>query len=165
MNSKSYVALMVGIASAIALGGGAGARAAAQDAHQHAQGTAAHALRLNAGQRWATDEPLRQGMTRIRDALEPELSAAHSGKLSAAQYAALGKEIEGQIAYIVQNCKLEPQADQVLHVVLAELTEGNDALLGRAKSVKRSAGVVKLVRTLENYGKYFDHPGWRVPKV
>lgn len=163
MKAKTLVALIVGVAAA--LGVGADARAAAQAAHQHEESVAAHALRLNAGQKWATDEPLRQGMTRIRDALEPRLGAAQSGRLSAAQYAALGKEIEGQIAYIVQNCKLEPQADQVLHVILAELTQGNDALLGKSKSVKRSAGVAQVVRSLENYGKYFDHPGWREPKV
>jgi hypothetical protein len=142
-----------------------GAHAATPATHQHEQGVRVHGLKLNAGQKWATDEPLRQGMSRIKDALEPRLPAVHGGKLSAAQYDALGKEIDAQLAYVVQNCKLEPQADAVLHVILADLIAGNDALQGKNKKLKRSAGVVKVVQSLENYGKYFDHPGWRAPKA
>ncbi|GMV00375.1 MAG: hypothetical protein KJZ98_09620 [Burkholderiaceae bacterium] len=65
----------------------------------------------------------------------------------------------------MQNCKLDPKADEVLHVILAELIEGNEILQGRKAKQKRSTGVVKVVRTLEQYGQYFDHPGWKAPQA
>ena len=110
-------------------------------------------------------DPLRQGMTKTRDAVDAKLPAVHGGKMSAAQYDALGSRIDTQIAYIVQNCKLDPKADAALHVILAGLSEGNEILQGKQAKQKRSEGVVKVVHALEQYGSYFDHPGWRAPQA
>ncbi len=101
--------------AAAVLTAGALAGTAAWAAAEHSHGHDAHALELNAGKKWATDDPLRQGMTKIRDAVDAKLPAVHRGKMSTAQYAALGGEIDAQIAHIVQNCKLDPKADEVLH--------------------------------------------------
>jgi len=151
--------------AAAVLTAGALAGTAAWAAAEHSHGHDAHALELNAGKKWATDDPLRQGMTKIRDAVDAKLPAVHRGKMSTAQYAALGGEIDAQIAHIVQNCKLDPKADEVLHVILADLMEGNEILQGKKAKQKRSAGVVKIVHSLEQYGNYFDHPGWKAPQV
>lgn len=93
MNPKTLGAVVVSILTAAAISFGAGVRAAAPATHQHEQSATAHTLKLNADQKWATDGPLRQGMTRIRDAVEPGVPAAHGGKLTTAQYDALGTDV------------------------------------------------------------------------
>jgi len=162
MKPRTLAAAAANLLTATALAFGAGAYAASQHAHEHQHG--APALKLNAGKKWAGDEPLRQSMTSIRDAVDAKLPAVHRGKLSAAQYDALGEEIDAQIARIVQNCKLEPEADEVLHGILATMIEGNETLQGKNAKAKRSAGVVQVVHSLEQYGRYFEHPGWKAPK-
>lgn len=149
--------------AALALGAFTVSASTAWAAGEHAHGQESHALELNAGKKWATDDPLRQGMTRLRNAVAAKLPAVHSGKMSSAQYDALGGQIDTQIAYIVQNCKLDPKADATLHVILAGLTEGTEILRGKKPAHKRSEGVLKVVHSLEQYGGHFDHPGWTLP--
>ncbi len=59
--------------------------------HDH-HTAAPHKLTLNQGQKWATDAPLRTGMSRIRGLVEPQLDAAHAGKLTPAQYRELDRQ-------------------------------------------------------------------------
>lgn len=149
---------------AIAFAFGVAAHAAAQEPHKYASGAATHALKLNAGHKWETDAPLRQGMIKIRAAVEPRLEAVHAGTLTTREYQALGAEVQGQLADIVRNCKLDAQADEVLHVILADVTEGADALQGHAMQLTPRAGALKILAALDTYGHYFDHPGWLVLK-
>jgi hypothetical protein len=140
---------------------------AAAHAHEdsHAHASDAHALKLDNGRKWASDEALRSSMSRIGSAVDSMLSAVHSGKTSAAQFDALGREIDTQVANIVQNCKLEPAADEVLHAILATMMEGNETLQGNKAQAQRSAGVVQVVKALEHYGEHFEHPGFAAPKA
>lgn len=117
-------------------------------------------LTLNDGKKWATDNSLRQGMERIRDALSAELPAIHSGKATAEQYQALAQKVNDQLAFMVKNCKLEPKADAVLHLILADIITGADILQAR-QGGEAHQGAVKIVHALENYAGYFDHPGWQ----
>jgi len=162
--TRKFLATLVAGAFAVAAGGLSSAAHAA-GGHDHDPHGAAHALKLNAGKKWATDEALREGMTKIRDAVDADLSAIHRGKLSSAQYDALGARIETQVGYIVSHCKLDPQADERLHVILADLGAGNEVLRGQKPGVRRSAGVVKVVQALDRYAEYFEHPGWKAPKA
>ncbi|MCB1762674.1 MAG: hypothetical protein KDI43_16320 [Gammaproteobacteria bacterium] len=141
----------------------AGIPAFAADAHQHAAGEPTK-LTLDHGKKWATDEVLRKGMTEIRNAVAADEEAIHTGKMSAARYDALAKKIDGQLADVVQNCKLPPEADAQLHLVLAEMIQGQEAIKGQDKKPDRRAGVVKVIDALDAYNKHFDHPGWRGPK-
>ncbi len=133
--------------------------AAGHDHHEH--NAAPHKIELNAGKKWSTDEPLRKGMSTIRDEVAAALPQAHAGKLTPAQYEQLGQDINTQIAYVVQNCKLDPKADAQLHGIIAELTQGVDALEGRQPDKDRALGVVKAAQAVNTYGKYFDHAGWK----
>lgn len=63
-------------------------------------------------------------MGKIRSVIETNLDAVHGGKLAAAQYKAIAADINGQIAYIVQNCKLDKDADEVLHRSIGQISEG-----------------------------------------
>jgi hypothetical protein len=61
---------------------------------------------------------------------------------------------------MVNNCKLEPKADAQLHLIIAEILEGVEAMEGKVKNLKRQDGAVKVIGALENYGTYFDDPSW-----
>lgn len=130
--------------------------------HDHAHGAAAPArLALDQGRKWPTDEPLRAGMTHIRAAVEKELPAVHGGRETPAQYRAMVAEIEKEVGGVVQNCRLEPRADAMLHLVLADMLAGVEAMKGKQRTVSRQKGVVRVVQALEDYGRYFDHPDWK----
>ena len=134
----------------------AAARAEVQQ-HDHGHGTAPQ-LTLDHGKRWATDAPLREGMTRIRAVVEPRLEQVHAGGIDRATYSQMAGAIEAQLAYIVGNCKLEPEADAVLHVIIGGVGEGVDAMKSGAHAAQ---GAQQIVAALDNYGRYFEHPGWK----
>jgi hypothetical protein len=134
---------------------------AKDDAHHHHDGGTSAGLSLNNGAKWKTDAPLRQGMKNIRNVLEPQLPAIHNNKLKPAQYQALARAINDELSAIVMSCKLDKDADAMLHLVLADITEGVDALAGKNKQVGRHDGAVKVYKGLENYKTYFDHPNWQ----
>jgi hypothetical protein len=139
----------------------AGPALAAEDAHSHAQHAGEVKLTLNHGKKWQTDAPLRQGMNNIRTALASDLKLIHTDKASADQYAALAGKVNGEVASIVQNCKLPPEADAQLHLVVAELLAGADAMQGKDKEATPRAGAERVAKALNQYGQFFEHPGWR----
>lgn len=137
----------VAIALALAFGGPA---AYGQAAHEHGHGASEAKLVLNQGKKWPTDAALRQGMENIRTALGAGM-----------KYQALAGKVNAEVAGIVQNCKLEPEADAQLHLVIAELMAGAEAMEGRVKGETRRAGAEKVARALNAYGEHFDHAGWK----
>ena len=137
---------------------------AAADAHDHGASNP-QKLELNAGKKWGTDDALRQGMSAIHASVSQTLPAAHSGKAKVADYDAFGKGITAQVTYIVENCKLEPAADEQLHIIVAELMNGAEAAEGKEGEKNRASGVVKVAQAANAYGKHFDHNGWKAIKV
>ncbi len=134
-------------------------RAEEKDAHEH-HGTAAVGLTLDDGKKWKTDEALREGMTKIKDALSPSLKLIHENKLGKQQYTELSDEIGVAVQSIFKNCKLEPKADAVLHVVLAKILKGSSEMKAGSTVKLRRTGAVEVLGALEQYAKYFDHPSW-----
>ena len=146
---------------AVAIAGGSAGLAYAQaQTHAH-EGPDAVKLQLDAGRKWVTDEPLRAGMTRIRGLVAPRIDAAHAGKLSPAQYAALAGSIENEVAGIVTNCKLEPKADAMLHVLIMEIGTGTDAMAGKTPGMAPAQGLVHVASAVNDYGRHFEHPGFQ----
>jgi hypothetical protein len=131
--------------------------ATAAEGHVHGVHTAAAPA---AGQRWSTDDALRQAMERIRAALEPALGRAHAGDATPDEYRAVAAQVETQVAFMIENCKLPPDADAALHVTIGQMLEGADAMKGGANAKPRQ-GAIKLAAALDRYGREFDHPGWR----
>lgn len=127
--------------------------------HSHDSGAPA-ALSLNNGMKWSTDESLRQGMVRIRDALALDMPAVRAGSISAVQLGALGDKVNAAIGSIFQNCKLEPQADAMLHLILAEIMAGADVLAKATSPEAGNEGARRVAKALDNYQTYFEHPGW-----
>lgn len=118
--------------------------------HDHDHGGDAPAqLSLNNGKKWPTDGPLRAGMGRIRDAAGREAQLAPTE---------LARRIDGEIAALVQNCKLDKETDAMLHLVLADLIAGAEIL--RERPLARREAMARITRGLQGYGTYFEHPGW-----
>lgn len=128
----------------------------AHDAHSHHD---AMTLSLDHGKPWQTDAPLRAGMEALRAAFAEKLHAIHADWMSAADYRALGEKTHQEVETIVAQCKLAPEADAMLHLIIAELLSGADIMTGRVEGAPRE-GAHKAVMALDNYGRYFDHPGW-----
>ena len=126
------------------------APAIAQD-HHHPATTATQAV---SAQRWDTDAPLRAGMAQIREAVDAlgHYELGHMGQESAV---ALATRIQQQIAYVVANCKLEPQADADLHVIIAELAASAQAL--KANPAGTSA-IPPMRHALQRYSVQFNDP-------
>lgn len=154
--------LMAG-ALALAFAGTVSAAPARQDAaheHQHEPTAGAATLHLNAGKKWETDAPLRQAMGNIRQAMAASLPGIHENRLSAKGYGQLARKLEGEVSSIVAHCKLEPQADRQLHLILSQLLEGTQGMASRTDSAKRQAGAVRVIGALEKYATYFDDGGF-----
>lgn len=136
----------------------------AADAHDHHHEAAAPAqLQLDQGRKWPTDAPLRKAMTALRAEFAGKLHAIHNGSLTKEDYVGLGKSIEGQIGAIVSQCRLEPKADTMLHIVIGDLGNAADVMQGKAAGDPAEAAH-HAVMALNNYGQYFAHPGWRALK-
>lgn len=157
--TRHWIRPTLGFVAAAALGLPALAQTAAP-AHDHAAASPPQ-LALNQGRKWATDEPLRTGMSRIRGLVEPQLGAAHAGKLTPAQYRELATRVEAEVGGIVAHCKLEPQADAMLHRVIADIGAGNDAMAGKDARTRPALGLVKVAQAVNRYGSHFDHPGFK----
>lgn len=150
------------VAATLALSGGT--VLAADHAHEH-EGRGAIRPTLDHGRKWASDASLRQGMESIKAALQPQLDAIHNDTLKAAQYQTLAQQTNEQISFMVANCKLPPQADAQLHLVLADILAAADTMAGKDKEPSRREGALRLQRALETYGEFFDHPGWEAPQA
>ena len=160
MKTPNWTLLTTAVAAA-AMVAALSAPALAQTAtHDHSAATP-HKLTLNQGRKWATDEPLRSGMDRIQGLVEPQLGAAQAGKLTPAQYRKLATQIEAELGGIVTNCKLEPDADAMLHLVIADLGAGTDAMAGKVAKSRPVLGLVKVAQAVNQYGSHFDHPGFK----
>ena len=153
-HSQRVIALLAALSLSAAL------PVAAADMHDHQHEATPAKLQLNQGRKWATDAPLRQAMAAMRADLAGKLHAIHKGSLAKADYAALGKSIEGQVGTIVSQCKLEPKADAMLHIVIADLVGAADVMQGKAAGQPAEAAH-RAALALNNYGKYFAHPGWQ----
>lgn len=147
----------------LSLGLSAGSLSAAtpaHDSHGHHHGSPA-TLQLDNGNKWQTDAQLRQSMANIRQSVDSSLHAIHEGKLSNAGYGKLARAVEKEVAAIVRNCKLAPEADAQLHLIVAELLEGAEQMSGKLRKAKRIDGAVKVIGALEKYADYFADPDFK----
>ena len=133
----------------------------AADPHQHGHGAAPMKLQLDHGKKWKTDEALRRGMSSIREAVHGAPAPLHKGTAKPEAYAEIGNRVEADVGRIVKECKLPPEADAQLHVVVAELIAGADAMKSAKDGKAGRAGLVKVDGALKSYATYFDHPGWK----
>ena len=123
-------------------------------AHEHARDAVSVAVTTPV-QRWKSDAPLREGMGRIRDAVNALQHYEH-GHIGPQQAVQLAAGIERDVAFIVAHCKLEPRADAALHPILAALMGGAQAL--KANPTDRTA-IPSMRSALQDYARQFEDPG------
>jgi hypothetical protein len=128
------------------------------DQHKHThENHTADILSLDHGNKWQTDAPLRKGMENINEEVMQSVAAYHNGSLTKADAEKLSKNINEQVTYIVENCKLEPKADAVLHILIGDLLTATGHLASEPLS---DQGLPAIVNTLHTYPVYFEHQGW-----
>lgn len=135
--------------------------AAAATHHHEGNAGGAARLELNAGKKWASDAHLRQAMSAINEAMARALPQIHADRFAPADYQALAATVGDKVAYAVANCRLEPKADAMLHLILADLVAGAETM-GSGKDKPRHDGAVQVLGALKAYGRHFRHPGWQV---
>lgn len=152
---KKTIAIAALLATGILLAP-AGASLAANSGHDHGAGQVQ--LRLNDGKKWPTDEPLRHGMAEISTLMAKALPDIHHGRYESAQYGKLAGGLSEWVDYMTANCKLEPEVDAQLHVILEQIIDGAARMESGAKPM---VGAAKVLGAMNLYGRHFDHPGWQ----
>ena len=132
----------------------------AETGHEHHHGHSENAdtgLVLNNGKKWKTDAPLRLGMQKINDVVMSAANAYHHDTLTQEEANKVSQEIKKQISYLIKNCKLVPEADATLHVLIGDF-------LGAAEKIQTdplsSEGMPEAVQALIAYPTYFEHDRW-----
>mgnify|MGYP001052837618 CR=1 FL=1 len=132
--------------------------------HHHDHGSASpQQLQLNAGKKWATDAQLRQAMNDINQAMAKALPLIHKNQFGDQAYQALATTVSQKVAFAVEHCKLEPKADAMLHLVIADLMAGAETMEGKTAN-PRHDGAVRVLEALKAYGQYFQHSGWKAAR-
>lgn len=164
-NIKQITLLLFSALSMAVAGTSIAATSTAATGHPHEHGAAPATLQLDAGKKWETDGALRQAMGNIRQTMAAALHDIHENRLSKKGYATLAQKVDKEVGDIVANCKLAPQADAQLHLIVAELLEGAGQMAGKAGAAKRQNsgqnGAVKVIGALEKYAAYFDDAGFK----
>lgn len=139
------------------------ALAGGQHEHGHAQPGTDQPLKieLNGGVKWSTDPSLQKGMAAIREATAATIASVDAGKATDATFTDTAQRIDRELAYIVNNCKLEPAADAQLHVLISRMMAFSEVMAGKAPGKPRMAGLHRMMEALNAYGTHFAHPGWR----
>ncbi len=115
------------------------------------------ALTLNEGRKWPTDAPLRQGMREIRTLVQSPTAATASASIEPAVAQRVADGVDAQVAFLIQNCKLEPKADAALHVLITDMLNGAQAL---RQPTPTAQGLMQIRDALAQYPQYFDDPQW-----
>lgn len=151
---------LAALAAALVLASSTAALASA-DEHNHEHGKIGTKLVLDQGRKWQTDAVARSGMAAIRSVLAADLKAIHDGKQTDAQYQTLAANVNGEVANMVKNCRLDPKADAQFHVVIAEIMAAAEIMEGKQAGAPRRRGAEQVARALNAYGRHFAHPGWK----
>ena len=123
----------------------------AQDHDHHAAPAVAQEA---PAQRFATDAMLRAGMHGIRAAVEG-LGHYEMGHLRPEQAATLAAQVQAHVRDIVANCKLPPEADAALHVIIVPLMTNAAALEADPKELE---AIAPMRAALADYVRRFDDP-------
>lgn len=132
---------------------------AAQHAHEHGTHGSAEQAPIPA-QRWATDAPLREGMSRVHAALKV-LHHYPMGHVSKAMAVDQVQQIKDAGAYMFANCKLPEKPDEALHGILVPLLAAAQKLGADPADM---AQVEAMHAAVADYPRYFDDPNWAEAK-
>jgi hypothetical protein len=155
-----FLPILVLMAAGTQLAGCSGASepAGAQEAHdaQHAHDShdshEAAATAPPGGALWPTDEGLRTGMSRIDAAVDRALAVTQP--LTREQAEELARAVEQNVSYIIENCRLPPEPDAALHVLIGRMMAAAGQLRNEATT---GSALTALRGVLQVYRSTFDH--------
>lgn len=107
-----------------------------------------------------TDEALRSAMNTLRDTIDGRLQVDKGQGMAEDDYAALAPEIERQLAVIVDGRDFEGRAGRHLQWVLGDIADGVTLMRSAPRAPGKRMGLLRVVETLNFYGREYDHPGW-----
>ena len=127
--------------------------AMAQHEHEHAATLSAPS---EIAERFATDAPLREGMSRIHKALDAlrHYEMGHMPESIAKQQV---DDIGSAIDYLFANCKLDAEADSALHAMLVPLLDGVQAFKTNPAD---TSSVAAMCQAVADYPRRFVDPDW-----
>ena len=129
----------------------------AHAAHSPAHTTPTTAAATTPAQRWASDAALREGMRKIRMAMQG-LEHYEHGHMGIPQATATVALIDEAVADIFAHCKLAPDADVALHGLLATFLAGAEAV--RTSPQVPTDEFTRMRAALAQYPQLFDDPEW-----
>lgn len=110
--------------------------------------------------RWQSDEPLREGMRRVRAATQA-LSNGEHGHLGTDQVAAVAQELEAAVHAMFAQCKLDPAPDAALHPLLARVLQASALLAGGEFD---AGALAELEAVLARYPQLFADADWNAAR-
>lgn len=121
--------------------------------HQHGHHEMT-SLSLNDGKKWQTDHVLREAMQSINNEANKIASSFHHNELKKSEAEKMAVHVKDKVAFMIANCKLDPKADAVLHVLIGDLLAAADKLANDSQSHE---GLPEIIKALQHYYDYFDH--------
>ncbi|HHW64256.1 MAG TPA: hypothetical protein GX403_09995 [Rhodocyclaceae bacterium] len=106
------------------------------------------------------DEALRTGMTTLREMVAVRLQDDAAQAMTEADYVALAGEIERQVGSIVAGRDFHNPAGRHLQWLLGDITDGAGLMRSSPRIPGKRMGLLRVVETLNFYGREYDHPGW-----
>lgn len=128
-----------------------------QDAHTHHPAPAQAAASDAPTPHWPADASLREGMRKIRVALQG-LEHYEHGHMGIPQASATVALIYEAVEAMFADCKLEPDADVALHGLLATFLAGAEAV--RTSPQVPTLEITRMREALARYPQLFDDPQW-----
>jgi hypothetical protein len=119
----------------------------AHDAHDAHGTVGSAAVARPDGERWPADEHLRLAMSRIESAVQQ--AVAEGQPLSRESATELAGTVEENVAFLVKNCRLPPEPDAALHVLIGRMMTAAGQLRGEASSSE--AALTQLVDVMRDY--------------
>lgn len=148
------IAPFAALVLAAALAGPVPALAAASSAAQPRLQTAADALPR------PTDESLRTAMNTLRETVAARLTADAAQAMGEGDYVAFAGEIERLLAAIAAGRDFHSKAGRHLQWTLGDIGDGAALMRTAPRVPGKRLGLMRVVETLNFYGREYDHPGW-----
>lgn len=107
-----------------------------------------------------TDESLRKAMNTLRETVATRLADEAAQPMGEAEYAAFAGEIERQLAAIAAGRDFHSKAGRHLQWTLGDIGDGAGLMRTAPRVPGKRLGLMRMVETLNFYGREYDHPGW-----
>ena len=123
----------------------------AEEMHHHRM--EATAPILNKGKKWATDAVMKRNMDQIEKKFHEVEQLIKAKKITDSDYVNFSQLLIDSTQDIINNCKLEPKADETFHTaVLAPMLQAASELKNKDQ---QKSGLEKVRHALLQYPKYF----------